>query len=106
MDAVADTIQTDHEEMPVYTSGANNIFRYPELSDSSKASELISIFEEKNELAELLMENTSEEVDEKGNSIQVYIGQESPMSKLRPWPGLKRNDRYYRTEENGLRKRS
>lgn len=83
VDAVADTIQTDHEEMPVYTSGANNIFRYPELSDSSKASELISIFEEKNELAELLMENTSEEVDEKGNSIQVYIGQESPMSNMK-----------------------
>ena len=81
VDAVADTIHVDHEEMPVYTSGANNIFKYPELSDSSKASELISIFEEKNELAELLMENSSEEETE--NSIQVYIGQESPMSNMK-----------------------
>ena len=50
LDAVAEAIAVE-EEVPVYTSGANNIFKYPELSDSAKASELISAFEEKKLLA-------------------------------------------------------
>ena len=33
LDAVADAIQID-EDMQIYTSGATNIFKYPELSDS------------------------------------------------------------------------
>ena len=37
LDTVAETIQMD-DEMEIYTSGATNIFKYPELSDSSKAS--------------------------------------------------------------------
>ena len=32
LDAVADAIQID-EDMQIYTSGATNIFKYPELSD-------------------------------------------------------------------------
>lgn len=46
LDTVAETIQMD-DEMEIYTSGATNIFKYPELSDSSKASELINAFEER-----------------------------------------------------------
>ena len=53
LDTVAETIQMD-DEMEIYTSGATNIFKYPELSDSSRASELISAFEEKKELANLV----------------------------------------------------
>ena len=45
LDAVAETIS--QEEMEIYTSGATNIFKYPELSDSQKASELIYTLEEK-----------------------------------------------------------
>ena len=33
LDAVADAIAVDDEEVPVYTSGATNIFKYPELAD-------------------------------------------------------------------------
>lgn len=54
VDAVAKAIATDDEEMEIYTSGATNIFKYPELADTSKASELISAFEEKQELAEFV----------------------------------------------------
>ena len=39
LDAVAEAIQMDEEEMEIYTSGATNIFKYPELSDSEKASD-------------------------------------------------------------------
>ncbi len=81
VDAVADAIRSDKEEMPVYTSGANNIFRYPELSDSSKASELISAFEEKSQLAQMILDANAEVVSETG--IQVHIGNEGPINTMR-----------------------
>ena len=66
--------------MEIYTSGATNFFRYPELSDSEKASELISAFEEKHPLASL-MDGPEPEADEHG--IQVYIGQETPVPTMK-----------------------
>lgn len=75
LNTVADTIQQD-EELEIYTSGATNIFKYPELSDSQKASELISAFEEKQDLLELLTV-AGEREEETG--IQVYIGNETPI---------------------------
>ena len=39
IDVVADTL-SDEDDLEIYTSGATNIFKYPELSDSSRASEL------------------------------------------------------------------
>ena len=83
VDAVAEAIQVNEEDMPVYTSGATNIFKYPELADSSKASELISAFEEKRELVEMLMDNSSEEGGNPGTGIQVYIGNESPIQTMK-----------------------
>ena len=51
VDAVAEAIKSD-EDPEIYTSGANNIFKYPELADQSNASRLISAFEEKRELTQ------------------------------------------------------
>ena len=51
MDAVADAIHVD-DDMQIYTSGATNIFKYPELSDNQSAQEIISAFEEKQQLSE------------------------------------------------------
>lgn len=79
LDAVAAAIRDD-EELEVYTSGATNIFKYPELSDSQKASELISAFEEKQELKDFLSETMS---NEENTGIQIYIGNESPIQKLK-----------------------
>ena len=79
LDTVAETIHGD-EELEVYTSGATNIFKYPELSDSQKASELISAFEEKQSLVELLAD-ASEDSGETG--IQVYIGNETPIQSMK-----------------------
>ncbi len=78
VDAVAEAIYSD-EGMEIYTGGATNIFRYPELSDNGKASELIQTLEEKQMLAELVTETLSKE--EKG--IQVYIGSESPIKSMK-----------------------
>jgi heat-inducible transcriptional repressor len=66
----------------VYTSGATNIFKYPELSDSAKASELISTLEEKQLLNQLITTSLNDDKDSAGTGIQVYIGSESPVQSM------------------------
>lgn len=79
IDAVAEVIHAE-DEVKIYTSGATNIFRYPELSDNGKASEIISTFEEKQELTDLV----NQTLENSGNrGIQVYIGQESPIQAMK-----------------------
>lgn len=80
LDAVAQAIQVDEDDLEIYTSGATNIFKYPELADKSKASELISAFEEKKELADLVKERMS---DTENTGIQVYIGEEMPVQTMK-----------------------
>ena len=60
LDAVADAIQVD-DGMHIYTSGATNIFRYPELSE--------------------LVTQTLAQEDNTG--IQVYIGDETPVQTMK-----------------------
>lgn len=79
LDAVAEVIK-EEEDLEIYTSGANNIFKYPELADHQKASELISTFEEKQALGALVQENLS---DENNTGIQVYIGDEAPIRNMK-----------------------
>ena len=79
LDEVAKMIEFE-EEPEIYTSGATNIFKYPELSDSTRASELISAFEEKKQLVELVKDTM--EADE-NTGIQVYIGNESPIQTMK-----------------------
>lgn len=81
LDTIAESISSDAEEVPVYTSGANNIFKYPELSDSSKASELISAFEEKKLLVDMIRDTGPDSTENTG--IQVYIGNEGPISTMK-----------------------
>ena len=79
LDAVAEAIRID-DDLEIYTSGATNIFKYPELSDSEKASELINTFEEKKPLSELVQDTLS---DENNTGIQVYIGNETPVQAMK-----------------------
>ena len=78
IDAVAETIKED-EDLEIYTSGANNIFKYPELSDNQKASDLINAFEEKQLLTQLIDDTNTEGK----NEIKVYIGEESPIQTMK-----------------------
>ncbi len=80
LDAVAATIQVGEEDMEIYTSGATNIFKYPELADKSRASELISAFEEKQQLADLVKEHLS---DTENTGLSVYIGDELPIGTMK-----------------------
>ena len=79
LDAVAGAIKAD-EDLEIYTSGTNNIFRYPELADQQKASQLINAFEEKDTLNELVHETLA---DENNTGIQIYIGEEAPVSGMK-----------------------
>ncbi len=79
LDAVADTIQID-DDMQIYTSGATNIFKYPELSDNQSAQEIIHAFEEKQQLTELVTQTLAKE---ENTGIQVYIGDETPVQTMK-----------------------
>ena len=77
---ILDVIATsmEDEEIEAYTSGSTNIFKYPELNDSEKASNLLNALEEKKELTELMYQEGDSE-----RGIQVYIGDESPLEATR-----------------------
>ena len=85
LDAIVDTISSA-DDLKIYTSGATNIFKYPELSDSTKASELIYALEEKQSLSDLVVDDDNS-VDEQNsssnNGIQVYIGNETPIESMK-----------------------
>ncbi len=79
IDAIAEGIK-EEEDLQIYTSGANNIFKYPELADHQKASEIINTFEEKQMLTEFVQDRLS---DESNTGIQVYIGNETPIQTMK-----------------------
>lgn len=74
-------VEAIHEakELEIYTSGATNILKYPELGDITKTSELLEKFEDKTELSHILEETVGKD-DNTG--IQVYIGDETPVQNM------------------------
>lgn len=83
LDTIAEVIRAETDEnMEIYTSGANNIFRYPELADKSRASQLITTLEEKSLLADFIKDTEMESVDT-GTGIKVYIGEEGPVESMK-----------------------
>ncbi len=83
LDTIADVIRAETDEnMEIYTSGANNIFRYPELADTERASMLINTIEEKSILADFIKD--SEQKEQSGETgIKVYIGEEGPVESMK-----------------------
>ena len=83
LDTIAEVIRAETDEnMEIYTSGANNIFRYPELADKSRASQLITALEEKSLLADFIKDTEENEADP-GTGIKVYIGEEGPVESMK-----------------------
>lgn len=68
------------DDMKIYTSGTTNILKYPELSDSSHASELINVLEEKQQLRGLISDGPQ---GEENTGIQVYIGNETHVQTMK-----------------------
>lgn len=79
LDAIVHAL-TEDDDFKVYTSGATNILRYPELNDIDKASELLYTFEEKRLLSDLIQDRMDEE---ENRGIQVYIGDETPIEAMK-----------------------
>lgn len=81
LDAIAEAI-SEEDEVEIFTSGATNILKYPELNDMEKVTELMGTFEEKKQLTELI---TSKSDDETSNNrgIQVYIGSETTVDAMK-----------------------
>ena len=80
LNEVAAAIRADDDDLQIYTSGATNIFKYPELSDNQSAQEIISAFEEKQQLSELVTQTLAQD---ENTGIQVYIGDETPVQTMR-----------------------
>jgi len=78
LDAIGEAISSE-DDLEIYTSGATNIFKYPELSDAQKASSLIKTLEEKQQLTNLIDKELLLERD----GIQIYIGDETPVNTMK-----------------------
>lgn len=79
LNAIGEAV-AEEDDLEIYTSGATNILKYPELSDRERASELLYTFEEKRQLTQLI-NDTVEDENERG--IQVYIGAETPVESMK-----------------------
>lgn len=79
LDAIAEAV-SEEDDLEIYTSGATNLLKYPELGDVKKASELLYTFEEKEQLNQLINEANSEN---ENHGIQVYIGDEAPLEVMK-----------------------
>ena len=80
LEEIAVTIhEADH--MEIYTGGAANILRYPELGNPDTAPELLDTLVEKKALTKLV-DSTLDQNDEH-HGIQVYIGEESPVQNMK-----------------------
>ncbi len=81
LNEVAEAIRAGEEDLQIYTSGATNIFKYPELTEGEKASQLIGTLEHKEVLREFVTE--ANEGAESESGIQVYIGDETPVQTMK-----------------------
>ncbi len=71
---------TQDDDFEVYTSGATNILKYPELADKENVVKLLDTFEER----ELITKwQPPETVEDNGHAIQVYIGNETNVESMK-----------------------
>ena len=80
LNELAEAFRED-DDLQIYTSGATNVFRYPELTDGDSASRLIRTFEEKDQLKRVLRD-VGETEDGEHDGIQVFIGDETPVPDM------------------------
>jgi heat-inducible transcriptional repressor len=70
----------EEDEYGVYTSGATNLLKYPELNDRDRATKLLATLEEKETLSNWMNEDSDTNTE---HGIQVYIGDESPVEAMK-----------------------
>ena len=78
LDSIGEAM-SEEDDSQIYTSGATNILKYPELSDKDRMVELLSTFEEQHSLNALVNDKS----EKKEHGIQVYIGEETPVESMK-----------------------
>lgn len=68
------------DQVEIYTSGTTNMLKYPELGNIEQTTKLLEALEERQGLDELIDESMH---GENPNGIQVYIGEEAPVSNMK-----------------------
>lgn len=68
------------DEVEIYTSGTTNMLKYPELGSIEQTTKLLEALEDRQGLDELIDESIH---SENGTGIQVYIGEEAPVSNMK-----------------------
>lgn len=72
----------EEDDLEIYTSGTTNILKYPELSDKSRAAELLDAFGEK-EVMHNWLQLPEKKVSGDTHDIQVYIGNETRVESMK-----------------------
>ena len=72
----------EEDDLEIYTSGTTNILKYPELSDKSRAAELLDAFGEK-EVMHNWLQLPEKKVSSDTHDIQVYIGNETRVESMK-----------------------
>lgn len=83
IDAVLELIGnalTEDDDLEIYTSGATNFLKYPELSSKSETTELLNAFEEKRIINNWL---GTTDTGSETHDIQVYIGNETNVESMK-----------------------
>ncbi len=78
INAAADAIKLD-DNLKIYTSGATNIFRYPELTDHQKAKDILLEIEQKDALGTIVQDSLNNDESD----VHVYIGSESQVESMK-----------------------
>lgn len=68
------------DEVEIYTSGTTNMLKYPELGNIEQTTRLLEALEDRQGLNELVDEAMN---NNDSHGIQVYIGEESPVSNMK-----------------------
>ncbi|MCM1157095.1 MAG: heat-inducible transcriptional repressor HrcA [Bacteroidales bacterium] len=68
------------DEVEIYTSGTTNMLKYPELGNLEQTTKLLEALEDRQGLGELIDESIH---SDNSNGIQVYIGEEAPVSNMK-----------------------
>ena len=76
VDSLIKKATTSHSDNNIWTSGANNFFKYKDLVENENISSLVETFEKKQELAKLVDENAQA-------GLRVYIGDETNVDSMK-----------------------
>ena len=68
------------DEVEIYTSGTTNMLKYPELGNIEQTTKLLEALEDRQGLGELIDGSIN---SDDSNGIQVYIGEEAPVSTMK-----------------------